>query len=627
MTEHVFLRGRDTGAKSAAPNTNYSAAKQLKLSSTAQIFVQFPALAQKVRGRVVISAVLYPHVVNGFGTAQSVSVKENATQWVAGTLTWNKRPTQRAATVTDTTGTVADDGRYGIEIGTLVQDIANGAPDYGFRLTTTSTSGHTLYSFETLDAWELHVELSDNPAPPTSLTPDAGAVGTAKPRLGWEWTDTGIDDDGTSTEQVALQVQIDPDADEVSPAFDTGEIASALPNLDLTTTAYAGLASGATTQWRVRVKDTGGDWSDWSDWATFTFRPKPTLTITSPSGDHLYDATTVIEAAIDSGSMKTYRVQIFNGSDRTIRRYNSGRIPASGLTFSHELPFKTRDGVRIFRDDASYWIRVVVEDRTDRVSTGDPADRPYLEVWKLITFDDDVIPAVTEVTASQAGELPRTRVHWKRAAGAADGWNIRRNGELIARLDPTDPDGDLGPVVVDPAGGWYWDDPLGLPYQSATYQVQPIVNGKQGPVGSKSATITLQPKGLWLIRANGDAVVLNGTGVSGFRTNDRRATYKPPGVGYDVDIITAFEGVTGQYAGTYSKTSHQSVHTPAQAYTRMRAIKARPEEEVTLVYGDVAVPVLLRHVTVLPAETFDVDSRRKDVTFEFFQSSEFEVTL
>lgn len=632
MTEQTLVRGRDAGACSDAPNHVYNG-KTIGLSDTRQIFLQFSGLADKVRGRTVISATLSPRPSKDITSSASVTIKPVTSKWTAGTLTWAKRPTVGAAAVTGSTGTVTAGDRWSIEIGALIQAIADGGTDFGFRLTSTSTTSHPHYAFETLDAWVLDIVLSDTPAAPTSLAPDAGAVGSGAPILGWDWTDTGVDDDGSGTEQTAVQVQIDPAADDVTPDWDSGELANLVPRLALTDTTYPGLSANATTQWRVRVKDTGGVWSEWSDWAQFTYRPKPTLTITSPAGSHLYDPTTVIEAAIDTGDIKAYRVAIFDGDDKTARRYASGRQPGDGLTFSHELPLKNHDGVRIFRDDVAYWLRAVVEDRTDRVATGDPDDPPYVEVWKQVTFDDDALPPVTAVHVEQVGDTPSVKVHWSRTGGAADAWIVIRNGEIIARLDPTDDMGEMGPVVVDPAGGWYWIDQLGLPYRSATYQIKPVVNGKQGPVGTRSDTTTVKPKGLWLIRANalgtghGDAVVLDGTGVNGFRTNDRRATYKPPAVAYDVDIITAFEGITGTFAGTYSALRHTINQTPGQAYARMKAIKAHPEEEVILVYGDVAVPVLLRNVTVLPSETFDDNSRRKDVTFEFFQSSEFEVHL
>lgn len=618
----TLLRGRDTWANSDYPNSVHGDGRRALASATSRVFVRFAGLPAEVRSKTVVAAHLYPVAANNIA-AQTWTAHAVDSNWTGGKLTWNKQPTVRAGALTFTPGALSDGDRPELDVTNLVQQVANGAEDFGFRLQLSGAAGGRLYTFENPDSWQLVIEVSDEPQPPVSLNPDSGVVATSKPVLTWDWTDNGILDDASTTavegEQAAYEVQINTSATSAG-AWGSGQVSSPTAQLDLAASSYPGAANGTPVFWRVRCRDVGGVWSDWSDWATWTYIPLPTLTITSPSGSLLYDTSTVIEASVSSGEILTYRVQIYSGEERTRRRYNSGRVPGAGTTLAHELDLRlSGNGSKTFpRFDRDYWLRVVVEDRVDRSST--PGDPGYVEVWKQVSFSDDAQPAVTGVWADQIGVAPQVKLRWTRTA-AADAWLILRNGAPVARYRHED-------VTIDPDGGWSVITSDVLPHAEAVYQVQPIVNGKKSGAGNRSAVVTVAPEGLWLIRSNGDAVVLTGVSVGGFRKIDRRATYSPPAAGYDVDIVTALGGVNGNdFTGSITADRFADIHTVDQARARLSAMRANPGDPVQLVYATVSVPVILRGLSVLPSEAHRADNQRHDVSFSFFQCDDFEESL
>lgn len=150
----------------------------------------------------------------------------------------------------------------------LAQQVSQGMVWNGVRLSATGTAVKSLHSAQSEQAdLRPYVLLSWSEAPeaPDVLWPDNGlAVSVSKPTLTFDFTDNLGD-----TTMAALQVKIGSVNNFNSATWDSGEVPSAIPQLDLSRTdlpggAFSGVANGATVYWWVRVKDASGLWSPWS---------------------------------------------------------------------------------------------------------------------------------------------------------------------------------------------------------------------------------------------------------------------------------------------------------------------------------------------------------------------------
>lgn len=597
MTESTVRRGRDTWVDSTNPNTPHGTGVWIRLQSGVKRGLVSLPIPTGTLGKTVSSAILTGHV-HGSWSAQTLTVAALNENW--DTPTWAHQPGVRAGTASVATGALTDGDEVVIDVADLVQEVADGAPHFGWRITTSAGTEQQLYSFDAAHvAWTLTIVTSDQPEAPTGLVPDGRVVGAAKPVVGFAPVDG----------MASLRVQIDPAADEISPDFDSAEVASTQPTLNLAATAYAGLAAGATTQWRAQVK-VDGDWSDWSDWAEFTYRPLPTLTLDSPAGGVLWDPTSDVLAHISTTHLDAYRVRITAGNDRTKIRYDSGKLPADDVSdIAHALPERNNDGTRIFLDDRDYQLNVRAFDDYDREPT--PGVPAYVEVWTTIHFDDDAaLTPIASLTAQQVNHTPKIRLTWTRAA-AADAWVVSRDGEVIARLDPED-------TVTGPST-YSWVDKTARPNVKHIYAVRCLVDGTRSVTGPK-AHVTTAIDGVWFTRSNGDQVRLDNTDVDQLITAERRATYKPLNVPYDVDIITGFEGISGPIVGTIAEDPDQAF---LDAEAVLDAIKDNPSEVLQLMYGTVSVPVLVRNSTTLPHSTMLRSNLRHRVEVEVQQVGEF----
>lgn len=605
MAEQTIRRGQNAMVQSSRPTANLSTLGYPSVASLARyVFLSMPVTG--IAGQTVVSAILSPRF-RGAIASQQLAVQPVAASWAVDKITWANQPGVRASSATKTTGVVADGARTDIDITALVQQIANGDPHYGWRIATTGTA--FFYGFATIDSWVLTVETSDAPQTPVSLEPE-GVVSLQKFVIRTDFTDYG-----GSTTQSAIQVQVDPDA--TAPyAFDSGEVATTAPELDLATTAYAGLSGGATTQWRVRVKDTDGYWSGWSDWATVTRVTKPTLILDAPTGGVLYDPTPTIQAHLSAGNLAGWSVMITDGADRTVIRYSSGQqpapSPASGA-LALTIPERNADRVVVFPRAGNYQIRLRAWDRTDRVQGG-PTDPPYIELWTTVGFSaDGAVTAPTSLTATSPAASPRVLLTWTRG-GTADGWVIERDSNVIARLQPDD-------VTVN-AGTYTWTDGDASPNETHTWSVRAVTGGHQG--SARTVTDLVPVNGVWLLSVHGD-VVLDGTGVDNIRRADRRATYKLPGRPDDVDIIGALEGLSGAYQGSIQRTPDRATEAALDADRLiLRKIRRDPTTPVRLAYGTSSVPVLLRNLSVTTSPDYQENNRQHLVSFECFQCGDFE---
>jgi hypothetical protein len=472
-----------------------------------------------------------------------------------------------------------------------------------------------------LTSWSLTIVTQDEPDTPQSLVPNGTVVGSGAPTLTCDFVDNG----GLSNDMASMNVQISTTSSFTSPVYDqTGSTTVPVFNLaspPSPATAFTAVSSGTTRFWRVRVQDADGNWSAFSDPASFTFRTQPTITILTPAAGVLWDPTSDIIAST-STNLSAYRVQITDADDPTSIRYDSGRLPANPsalTTVAVALPQKY-EGQRVLVDDQNYQLHIRVWDTfADRQST--PGSPAYVDSWSTFHFDDDLTQTpIASLTADQLDASPAVTLTWTRAS-APDAWVVLRDSKVVARLDPAD-------VITGPST-YSWTDTFPQPWVEHDYDVRPLTNVsgtfKRAPAGPIAAIIP-ECLGVWVFTQDGQQVCLDDTDVSQITVNDRRATYKPINLRYDVDIVTGFEGISGPVAGTIPTGLDDTVEL-SDAMDVLFSIRRNPAKTVRLVYGSFSGEVLLRNISVTPDARGNVATPLARVSFSVNQVGDFDQVL
>lgn len=626
MTTYTIASGYDTYALLAAPTTNFDGSTLVGVGSGAAGYVYFP-LPPDVIGATVASASLTGIAAAGF-SAQTVVVKLVTSSWSAAAVTWNNQPSAGSSV-----STVLALGHVGDQVilgsSALMQAVAAGADWLGFQLT--GAGAISFNSFDSgLSSWVLTIVTTEAPEQPQSLVPNGTVVGAGAPVLTCDFTDNG----GLSNDMAAMNVQVNATNVWTSPTYDqTGT--TTVPVFDLSSpppgaTAFTAITTGSSRFWRVRVQDADGNWSPWSDGVQFTYRVQPSLTLVNPSSGVVYDPTFVV-AATSGANMSAYRVQITDGSDRSSVRYDSGRLAANpGALTAVTVAIPEENGIlgiggtRILVDGSTYQLHIQTWDTfTNRQST--PGSPAYVESWTNFAFaDDSGVTAPTTLATTQVTRGPGVTLTWTRGS-APDGWVILRKGpndstpKVIKRSDGLD-------VTIPTAGTYQWVDTHPQPWIPQVYTVKAITSVSGNPHQSQpspTATITPQGLGVWLYTQDGRHVCLDGNTVDQLTVLDRRTTYKPVNVGYDVDIVTGYEGISGTFTGTYPSDIDPSQDL-SDVQAILLAIRANPSQYVRMVYGTFSGRVLLRNVSILPSPLGSSATPLGQVTFGVNQVGDFD---
>lgn len=588
MTVSTVTTGQDAHVNSGAASANFADARYPKVkSATHRILLSMPLSG--IADKTIISATLSAPA-RGTLAAQTWTIQALSASWKADRVTWDNQPGVTGSTATMVTASPLSDGqRLSGDLTALVQAVADGQAHYGWRVTTDyATSEQTVYGFDSgEESWILEVEYSDAPDAPSQLVP-TGVISLNK----WVCSVDNIDD------LAAIQVQVDTAADAGSPDFDSGEVATTVPSLDLATTAYAGLADAATTYWRTRVKNTDDAWSEWSDWAAVTRRTKPTFSLTSPSGATIKDSTPTIAGTLSAGTLYQWRLRINPEGNRARILYDTGQVAGTGTAaFSWTVP----EG--ILREDADYELNVRGWDRTDRVAS--VGDDTFLEIWHDVLLDTDgseTAPNSLMVVDPDPDE-PGMVLTWARAANPTE-FVILRDGVRVGRVD-----GTLRTFT----------DYSCPPNTAVSYTVRAVTAGNQSP-DSNTVDAFDDCLGVWLVSEDHGSVMLRGD-IKATR-RDKRVTFDLPGRRDRVDILTAFCGYEG--SGELELADYDGTDVAAKI-TILDAIKYEPEVPVRLVWGDRNIPVYVSELSHVPAAGFMVGRHEiYDVSFEFWQSGEFD---
>jgi hypothetical protein len=384
MTETVKLVPSAVTVVQNKPSTAFGQQAKAPIESAEAMILTRAALSPEIPATAVVSnGLLTFKQVDSVSGSVSVSVRPNVAKFDQKT-TWNRKPAGTSTTVTLTKSSPVAGTLWTFDVTAHLQDFVDGdLTNFGWQVTT--TFGTRFYLFGAVAASgkpSLTFTYETIPPAPQTLKPNGAAVSIAKPVLGWDPI-PGV---------TAAQVQIDPAANPTAPAFDSGEVSVLSSSLALSGTAYAGLADGSTTSWRVRVRTPGG-LSAWSAWATFSRVGKGTVTITNP-GVTSGDGTPPVQATF-SGTLTQWRV--------TLRNDAGVQLDTSGWRSDPAIEWTPLKGLTTSGQSGTFTVEAV--DNVVRVATpGDPVAAIATQTFTLTLSAS--VPGMDSVVVEQRGVSP-----------------------------------------------------------------------------------------------------------------------------------------------------------------------------------------------------------------------------
>jgi hypothetical protein len=601
----VVKSGKCAWTGSAKPNANHEDVPRLRASTTAHAYLRMRSPVPD--GDSVTSASLRIVVASGAAGSVTFTLKRVTSRPHWDELTWNNEPTVASTTVTATVSDPADGTAVTLDVTSFLQSIAGGSANYGWRLE--ASAAVKVYGFDSQNPPKLTVDSSSAPAQPTDLWP-AGIGSLAKPHIVFSAPDVTGEAEVQSV-QVQLSASSSPAADAsgtwTSPTFDTGEVTSLTPDLDLAATAYGGLAADATIYWHVRWKS-GGQWSPWSDTVSYLRKTWGTLTVSNPSGGVVLEPTPPFIIGYAAG-IRRYRMQVVLASDQTKVVAASDWLDGASATSVSWTPAKP------LHDSTNYVLLADVVDANKR--TPSPGDPRFLRASTAFTATFDAsVGAPTLTSVAQHPTLPLPLLTFTRST-APDSFTVRRDGLVVAA--------DLDPADLFTTGTTYqWVDPT-ADASEHTYSVAAVVNDKRS-TWSSSIAATVAAKGLWLISTDLQRfAVLLDTNSDGWEVKDETALFAVVGASHQVQI----EGALGVLEGTVTGTlmAPELMRTPLTSATvaEMAAdITAMREarEPVIMVAPGYAHTVRLRNVLVKPHNEMQANQDVRSVSFAFIETDD-----
>lgn len=543
---------------------------------------------------IVTSAKLRLYVRGGTtntGT-RTVTAKRPATGMAFRYLNYYSRPTtyRGAYGTSTTTGALGGSSVLEFDLTNDLQYIAKGSPFYGYELSTDAPFTMVVDGANSARPPELVITYSYPPTAPRDLSPAQGrAVSIPKPHVGFTYYDT------QGLEKVsAVQVQTSAGSSFTSVAWDSGQVASSVPSLDLAQTTFPAMTSGQTRWWRVRAKSSVGIWSDWSQPTSFKYVPLPVVTITNPEAS-FSDPTPPITWTVDVPYVQwaaSFRKIRSNGSQKIIE--HSGRRTGS--------PDMWTPAEGAGQDGATYRIYVDVYDSVEREAT--PGAPIFGNAQLNTTFEpSSTVPAPTALTVESDYPRPEAVLSWRHTQ-LPDAWRIYRDDVLLATMPGVDT--RLGATnrhefrALAPAGEHTW-------------RIRAVVNGKAS-YGS-SATVATEFRGTWLFDEDGVAVCIQDDREHDMKYVEVSAIHEPLGSDRVVVVTQALRGLEGTLDGLLTGLKGQD-ETPELWRKNLLEFKQSPATQRTLVIEDQVIPVIIRNVTVKQAPK---RARSWIASFEFYQ--------
>jgi hypothetical protein len=602
MGSATILAGLGSYVSEQSPTRNFNTATGLALrtgglgEAYSYLFWSRPF---PLKANIISAKIKFYTTAMATGT-HTITMARPSVPWSQSRMTWVTRPAIMSGTKQVTkTGVQADKTLWEFDVADWMQTVANGGIWQGVKLVNSESVLHWIYSeIHPLMAYRpvLEVTWSDAPSTPTGLAPSGGrAVGLAKPVV----RATYIDVSGATTQQ-AINVQINSTDVWTLPTFDSGTVLTSVPELDLNTTAYAGLADGSTTFWRLRFQDAAGIWSPWSAAASFKRDDKGTLTVDSPpSGTPtVEDTTPPIAWTFVGETQAAYQVQIRHAENGVqVIDWDSGKVTSTATSV-------TVPSGKITETLKTFTVTVRVWDNKQREAV--PGSPTYQEVVRNFTFVPGATIGTTGLTVTPLNPRPRVTLQWT-SATFPDRFNIVRNGRIIATgLDPND--------TFVSGTTHTWTDESPSPKRSLVYSVQRVVNNVASATNS-TATTTLDGGTVWLREPlTGLEICITGREARDFTFGESGASLQPIAPNANKIVINqslgGLEGrISGDLADGYGKTAQQW----RDDFLKMRALRVK---KFLLTVNDYTFSVVCREFTyspmALPLHIFKV-------SFAFFQ--------
>lgn len=612
MTTATLQNAADSYVLSRAPSTNYNSSPYLYSSATAgdtirsalYFGIPFP------KGVTILSAKLRLYQSNTLSGSISQTIQRLATSFSTSKVVWNNFPVGTGATVTLTKSSPPTSTLWEFDVTALMQTVSNGAAWYGFRLTSSTSVASRFYSAQGANIAlrpTLEITWSDVPFAPTQLYPSGNhAVSTNKPTLQCNFVDIS----GDKTLQ-AIQVQINSTDVWTAPSFDSGTVLTDTPELDLSTTAFAGVAAGATVFWRVRVQDGAGLWSNWSASTSFQYQAQGTLTVNSPTSGVIEDATPIVSWLLTGRTQASWEVQVFSrrtvpvaGGLTAITQkliHTSGKI--NGTATSYTIP------VKVIVDLSITYVIVV--------RTWDTLLREAVPGFPIALENPQTITVVNTAATSPASSIsstlltpyPWVTLNWSRAT-IPDKWNITRNGKVIAVLDGT------APFVSGTS--YTYTDRLPAPRAVNTYAAVAVVNGR-GSAANPTTSQTPKAATTMLVDVNGDYPVLFYNSDRDMSLDDDAFVFEPTG---NAPPIIIFSAIVNGYRGSVKGTLDHTVQGVSAATMRARfeLLADLKGQKLYLTIVDKTMEVFILNAFVRPRAVDGGSTILYDAQFDFFQT-------
>lgn len=579
MSTAIVKSGKCAWTGSAKPNANHEDAPRLRAGTASHAFLRMRSPVPD--GDSVTGASLRVVVASGAAGSVTFTLKRLTSRPGWDELTWNNEPSVASASVTATVSGPTDGTAVTLDVTSLLQLIAGGAANFGWRLE--ASSAVKVYGFDSANPPKLTVDTSSLPAQPTDLRP-AGIGSLAKPHVVFSAPDITGEAEVQSV-QVQLSTSSSPAADTAgtwtSPTFDSGEVTSTTPDLDLAATAYGGLAADATIYWHVRWKS-GGVWSPWSDTVSYLRKTWGTLTVSNPSGGVVKEPTPPLLLSYAAG-VRRYRMQVVLASDNTKVVDDSGWRDGASATTVSWTPTKP------LHDSTNYVLLGDVMDANKR--TPSPGDPDFLRATAAFTATfDNTVGAPTLVSVGQAPSVPMAQLTVTRST-APDSFAIKRDGLVVAA--------DIDPADVFVSGTTYAPvDATASGMRDHTWSVAAVVNDKRSD-WSNSITTSVNPLGVWLVSQDRSlSVCMAGTDISNLGRNDQVGVFRVAGSTKGVVISSARGFAEGTYQG---EIRAEAGRTAFDYYDDLEAI-AELDEWVYLVAATVFLKVRVWNVAPRPDE-------------------------
>ena len=614
MADPVTLRNlRDSFVNSAKPTRNYSSLARLRVKGTTMYTFLYCGTPWPPEATMLYAALRLWNSEDWTGSV-TVSVQRLAGNWSGSRVNWNNQPGVTGPIYTLTKTDAPKGTMWEIPITALMQLMVNGGDWYGLRVSVNGTTVRKMYSTQSENINlrpQVYLHWADASEAPENLTPDDNmSVASPKPTLTYDYTDANGD-------SISMhRIQISTDATFASVDYDSGWVApTAGTQFDTSATAWAGLADGASTYWRVAVQDASGSQSDYSLPAQFKYTSKGSLSSTTLGGPNgsgqyfVYDTTPPVLWSLTGRTQASYQVFIKDLDNGGVVLFDSGKITGTTNTIDTGSGGVTKVLPRV---GGNYELTIRVWDTITRVKTPDQAGIYYEYKQAFVYLPDNSTTAPTGLTATPAQPYPWVDLAFDRST-PPDSFTVIRDGNVVeANL--------LAADLLVSSTHYAYRDKGASPRVPHTWVVKANVSGKDSQ-DSNTATATVQTHFTWMMEKDGDnpiCLVKSGgpAPVVDANAQSDQEVHQPFG-GEPILITQDISGFEGHVDAILS----DDVIPDLSARTmrdRLKNWKKNPGKELILYNVDEAMTVVPYNITYRPRARSG-GKILYDIGFDFFQ--------